>query len=132
MLVEIYLVIGNFSFNVLVYLKNLIRFSVLNKCITLNQVLHTASLNPYFFLLIGYILSSIFSKLIQCFSIFCIFPHFKMPFFVFLFVRFWFYTILLVYSSCIYQHSQTAKIQNSYIMKRIFLITFFFFILIGD
>ena len=49
MLVEIYLVIGNFSFNVLVYLKNLIRFSVLNKCITLNQVLHTASLNPYIF-----------------------------------------------------------------------------------
>ena len=54
-----------------------------------------------------------------------IFPHFKMPFYVFLFMSFWFYIILLMYSSCIYQHSQTAKIQNSYIMKRIFLITFF-------
>ena len=46
-LVEIYLVLGNFSFNVLVYFKSLIRFSTLNTCITLNQVLHTASLIPY-------------------------------------------------------------------------------------
>ena len=51
MLVEIYLVVGNFCFNILVYFKNLIRFSALNKCITINQVLHTASLVSYIFFL---------------------------------------------------------------------------------
>lgn len=76
-LAKIYLVVGNFYFNVLVYFKNLTRLSALNKFITLNQVLHTASLNPYinFFLdwlyFIKYIFkaNSIFLNIL-CFSLF--------------------------------------------------------------